>query len=190
MVKTCTIAGCGRKHVARGYCQTHYERFRRNGDPLGGRVSPGEPMAFMLNAVKSDSESCIVWPFSLDGGGYGKISVDGVLVGVHSEVLRLSGTEKPSPDHVAAHAPKVCHNRACINPHHLRWATPAENADDRLIDGTSNQGSRHGNAKLIESNVTSIRRDPRPASDIAASYSVSEATIRDVLSGRTWAHIK
>jgi hypothetical protein len=33
----CSIDGCWNPHYARGWCTSHYERFRRHGDPLGGR---------------------------------------------------------------------------------------------------------------------------------------------------------
>lgn len=33
MKRLCSIEGCGRKHVARGFCQSHYGRFRIYGDP-------------------------------------------------------------------------------------------------------------------------------------------------------------
>lgn len=31
----CTLAGCGRPHKARGYCQTHYMQFKRGATPVG-----------------------------------------------------------------------------------------------------------------------------------------------------------
>lgn len=31
--KTCTLDGCSRTHVARGYCDLHYSRMRHKGDP-------------------------------------------------------------------------------------------------------------------------------------------------------------
>lgn len=34
MVKVCTIEGCSREHVARGYCDAHYRKLRRHGNPL------------------------------------------------------------------------------------------------------------------------------------------------------------
>lgn len=33
-MRTCKIEGCENKHDARGYCQKHYLRYKRHGDPL------------------------------------------------------------------------------------------------------------------------------------------------------------
>lgn len=33
--ETCTLDGCDRPHAGRGYCQPHYKRWYRYGDPLG-----------------------------------------------------------------------------------------------------------------------------------------------------------
>jgi hypothetical protein len=30
-VKTCTVAGCDRKHSGLGYCNLHYQRFKKHG---------------------------------------------------------------------------------------------------------------------------------------------------------------
>lgn len=32
--RLCSIPGCGNRHVARGWCKMHYQRWRSNGDPL------------------------------------------------------------------------------------------------------------------------------------------------------------
>lgn len=43
--RTCEMLGCVEPHMARGYCTTHYQRWRRHGDPevvLGvGTQTPG-----------------------------------------------------------------------------------------------------------------------------------------------------
>lgn len=32
--RACTVEGCGRVHEARGWCNVHYKRWVRTGDPL------------------------------------------------------------------------------------------------------------------------------------------------------------
>ena len=38
MVRMCSIEGCGKPHEAKGYCKSHYRKFRQYGDPLAGRT--------------------------------------------------------------------------------------------------------------------------------------------------------
>lgn len=41
---SCTIDGCDHEHYGRGYCEAHYKRWRRWGDPLKGKpVRPRRP---------------------------------------------------------------------------------------------------------------------------------------------------
>lgn len=37
---TCSIEGCERRKVARGWCATHYGRWRRHGDPGANDIQP------------------------------------------------------------------------------------------------------------------------------------------------------
>lgn len=41
--RRCSIEGCERRHLARGWCQRHYERWKRHGTPLIGRDSEDGP---------------------------------------------------------------------------------------------------------------------------------------------------
>src|SRR5688572_22785655 len=36
-LKVCDIEGCDNNHFGRGYCEKHYNRWRRHGDPLKGQ---------------------------------------------------------------------------------------------------------------------------------------------------------
>lgn len=38
--RTCSVDGCAKAHYSKTYCNAHYRRWRRYGDPLGERVYP------------------------------------------------------------------------------------------------------------------------------------------------------
>jgi hypothetical protein len=50
-------------------------------------------------------------------------------------MCKLAHGPAPTPKHHAAHSCGKGHE-ACINPKHLRWATPRENAADAKLHGT------------------------------------------------------
>lgn len=73
----------------------------------------------------------------------------------------------------------LCRNRACVNPEHLEVVTRRTNA------------RRGSNTILTAEQVAEIRaympgvhKYGRAA--LAAKYGVSEATIKDIRTGRTW----
>jgi len=41
--KKCAVTGCGRRAYARGWCQTHYRRWRDNGDLGSAEIIPASP---------------------------------------------------------------------------------------------------------------------------------------------------
>ncbi|UQE74223.1 sigma-70 region 4 domain-containing protein [Gordonia sp. PP30] len=52
MMRRCEVVGCGREHRARGYCGTHWQRWRKHGDPLAGvPVRAGEDVHARAAAV-------------------------------------------------------------------------------------------------------------------------------------------
>lgn len=183
----CSIDGCGRPVTGQGLCNRHYRRMRRHGDPLGGRPTmAGEPLAFLEKAIQSNTDQCILWPYGKLASGYGSLYIDGEYTTAHREALRLAKGPPPSVGLVAAHAPGECHNPSCINPRHLRWATSTENSQDRKFDGTHLVGESTGSAKLTESQVRSIRCDPRSDDALAVEFGVSRRAIGAVRSRKSW----
>jgi hypothetical protein len=96
--------------------------------------------------------------------------------------------DPPTPNHEAAHS---CGNGhlGCFNPDHLRWATVAENMQDKIDHGRSCRGELHSRNKLTETDVRAIRELGRTMlqRDIAALYSVTTTHIGYILSRKTWA---
>lgn len=74
---------------------------------------------------------------------------------------------------------------------HLRWATPKENAADRLIHGTDNRGTKNNMAKLTDDEVCQIRdilhAKAMKQIEIAAAYSVCKQTITNIKKKLRWA---
>lgn len=187
----CSVQECGSHRFAKGYCKAHYQRLRRHGDPLGGRVPNGEALRFIHKvALRHTGNECLTWPFGRNNKGYGKIWVDGNHVGVHRYICELVRGAPPTPEHEAAHS---CGrgNEACISPIHLDWKTPAQNQADRLIHGTSNSGERNGQAKLTEAAVREILalKGVELQRELAERFGVSRQVVGLIHKGLRWAWI-
>lgn len=98
---------------------------------------------------------------------------------------------RPTSAHQSAHFDGSRTNNRVGN---LRWATAAENADDRDRHGRTARlaGDLHGMAKLTEIGVIEMRRLKESGvsvDELASRFQVSRWTVFDALSGRTWGHI-
>lgn len=188
---SCSVEGCGKPWYARGMCRAHYSRAKRYGDPTHPRPTNHGPSAKLIEmfAAGSFGDECVIWPMSRNADGYGKSRYNGVNVAAHRAICRIAHGEPPTAKHEAAHS---CGNGkgGCVNPRHLRWATPKENSQDRSGHGTQ-RGELHPRAKLTESQVQEIRAHPNGhGRKLADKFGVSTATIAMVRTGRNWAWLK
>lgn len=186
---TCAVTDCETPARGRGrYCNVHYQRHRRHGDPLGGTTLQGDPMNYYLANVDRPTDDCITWPYRRSRG-YGLLDVGGSTQGVHVLACERKWGPRPGPQFYAAHGP--CHNPACFNPAHLSWRTGKQNAADRHRDGTAVTGEQSPTAKLTAVQAAAIRSEYAAGGvsqrQLGARYGLSQTAVRGVITGRTWA---
>lgn len=143
----------------------------------------GDAKAFVQKALGYTGDACLLWPYAT-ARGYGKAWVDGRLVTVHNHICRTMHGAPPTRRHQAAH---ICGVKLCVSPHHIRWATQAENEADKLRHGRDNRGAKNGFAKLTWEAVCAIRAQPDKAlAEWAAQYGVSKQTVCKARLRQTW----
>lgn len=108
--------------------------------------------------------------------GYSQVRICGKNHSVHRLVILAFIGKCP-------HGMQVAHkngDKSCNRVTNLYYATPAQNAADALLHGAMPVGSRHGNSKLVESDVAKIRKRHEAGetyADIAGDYGLSKSGI-------------
>ena len=128
---------------------------------------------------------CWEWIAGKNGVGYGMFRVDGKVILAHRVAYELYCGPVPKGK-IVRHR---CDNPPCCNPSHVLLGTVQDNVDDRVRRNRSAQGERVSGAKLTEAVIPIIRSDPRPQTQIAADYGVSQQHISRIKTGAKWGHV-
>ena len=183
--KRCSVDGCDRPYEGLGFCRLHYRRWNARGstDPYRGQ---------RLNWLRKNAiyagDDCLRWPFkSKTGTGYPAFGLTGHESMAHREMCKLA---HGAPDG-KMHAAHSCGNRWCLNPKHLRWATPKENEADKIAHGTSPVGENNGAAKINADIVRGIRQNSEQLSQsaLARRYGLSQSAVSMIARGKRWGHV-
>lgn len=132
----CKVDGCTGTNTAKGWCNVHYRRWKRTGDPLKVAWERGDPVAnFWAKVRRGEPSECWPWTGSISVDGYGQfVSPTGRLAHRYSYQLAHGEVPDAELDHLchsratACGGGKSCPHRRCVNPAHLEPVTHAENA--------------------------------------------------------------
>jgi hypothetical protein len=190
---SCSVEACnGNAHRSAngkmGYCSKHYQRVKKHGDPNIVKSVPSPALDWIAAHVDYAGDDCLIWPFAVGKDGYGRVHRPGSSVMTTASNSMCEQAHGPRPaSHECAHS---CGNghRACVNPRHLRWATPTENQADRILHGTTNRGARQWTARLTEDDIREIRSlsGVMPQTEIAALFGVGQDHISRIISRQVW----
>lgn len=132
--RICSIDGCTTKVHARGWCNLHYRRWERNGDPVMlERIADRDEA--VLSRLVPDGD-CLVWTLHTNDEGYGRFRLNNRMVLVHRYVWEKE--YGPVPD--GKWIDHRCHNPLCSKVTHLRLVTRKQNLENShgaRVDSTS-----------------------------------------------------
>lgn len=193
---TCSIDGCENTNIlAKGWCNAHYKRWWRHGDPLAEihRRCPGENpthterleyIGWTERVVDPAlDQPCWEWKGLFDRAGYGRLW-DGNRVQAAHRLAYIAWVRPITSKELLLHA---CDNPPCINPDHLSVGTDRTNAADMVSKGRQANGELKPDHKLKDADVDAIRAaftgERGQQAAIARQYGVSASYISMLVRG-------
>jgi hypothetical protein len=190
-LKICSIPGCGKKELSRGFCSAHYAKWSKYGDPLvvKQRQLHGVTLSERWSSYVEKSDGCWIWSGSRDTNGYGRLRVNDVPELAHRLAWKLLRHDITPGQHVLHR----CDNPACVNPAHLFLGDQAANNADKMAKkrhkfGVS-RGEDHGCSKLTEEQVLEIRKSVGSSIQVGERFGISGRQVRDIRRRKAWAHL-
>lgn len=133
-MRMCFVEACMRRHLARGMCALHYDRWYRTGDPLTIAQPRGDAWARLMRRVVKQPSGCWEWQGARQRMGHGVIGRgrrgEGTVL-----VHRLSWEVHNGPVPVGMCVCHHCDNPPCVNPDHLFVGTRNDNNQDMMRKG-------------------------------------------------------
>lgn len=156
------------------------------------RDIPGFPgyQASNLGRIKSQKRPLLGNYYSATGYQQYSLMQEGKRRNVRGHTLvALAFLGLPPNGHHVCHCDGNGANNRLFN---LRYATPKDNAEDRIRHGTHARGERNPAAKLTSADIIQIRNrrtEGELTAGIAKDYNISPSLVSMICLGQRWAHI-
>lgn len=192
MTTSCAFETCEKLSEKRGWCNNHYQKWRRCGDPAGVNRSPNLPMldAFRHYMPDDPPESgCWEWSGrAFHEFGYGLIQHAGKLWRTHCMSYELFNG--PTAGKQVRH---TCDNPPCVQPKHLVLGTQLDNMRDKVARGRQPNGNQIHTSKLSRQEIIEIRRRYAVGDitqhELANTYNISQHAIGAITRHMSWKHV-
>lgn len=174
-MKKCTVDGCNKKHMAKGYCTMHYARLKRHGNVLKSKKT--REQLFNSRIMPIPECGCWIWTGATVRDDYGCIIVDGKVIRAHRFSWQLHNGPIPKGLFVL----HKCDTPSCVNPQHLFLGTQLDNIRDML-------NKNRKKLKVLNSDVPHIVELYKygfTQTEIAKFYNVSGSSIHDTIRVRS-----
>lgn len=154
-MKICSVNGCDQRMLARGWCKRHYERWKRNGDPVapGGPRNPfTDPFIRFRRKCRLNLETgCWTWVGGKNKDGYGSFGPGGRSQTELAHRWSYANFVGKIPDglYVLHH----CDSPSCVNPDHLFIGTQKDNVADCIAKGRRAEQRTRVQAELFPEGV-------------------------------------
>lgn len=139
------------------------------------------------------TKNCWLWIGYKPGGKlYGSISKDshGNMIKAHRASYILHIDSIPEGMNVC----HTCDNPSCVRPEHLFLGSVLDNNRDCVRKNRHSIGIKNGSAKLTETQIREIKNKYIPkqysTTKLSKEYGVTQPTIYNIVTNKTWRHIK
>lgn len=182
---TCSVNSCEKPATRRGWCGTHYQRWRIHGDPNRGKTPDVD--RFWQRVDKDAPNGCWEWTGTIGHYGYGEFSVGGKPRRVHRWAYELLVGPIPAGLFIC----HKCDNRRCVNPDHLFIGTAADNNADMRSKGRDGKchGEAHPHTRLTQAEVDEMRQlraEGATTTDLARQFGVHNSTVSRICRFEQW----
>jgi hypothetical protein len=152
------------------------------------------PEQFLQRIGEIDHNGCWIWKGNLTGRDRRAYIwwKGGTRVAARVLYEYIHRIELPAEIHVLHR----CDNPKCVNPDHLYLGTSKDNALDREYKGRNKafasgfQGIKNGAVRLTEDQVRQIRASNKSTRELYTEYNVSQMTILNIKSRKSWKHLE